>query len=327
MKILFITSNRLGDGVLSTGVIAHFARLHPEAEITVACGPLVTGLFEAAPGVKRVIALRKEPRFGHWRKLARQTLGTKWDVVIDLRDSLLSRVLLARKKHIWNKPDAGLHKVEQIARVIGSSPPPAPALWFNAETRAKAEKLVPSGAPVLAVGPAANWHAKTWPAENFIALLEKITGPEGFLPEARIAIFAAPGEEQTARRVLDAFPHAQGIDVIAKAPPAVAAAAIARCDFYVGNDSGLMHCAAAAGVPTLGLFGPTSARQYRPWGPRAAHVSTPETMEQLIGHAGFNPSTTPCLMTSLTVEAAWAAAQGLWSKTSEKPASLSRARA
>jgi ADP-heptose:LPS heptosyltransferase len=45
-----------------------------------------------------------------------------------------------------------------------------------------------------------------------------------------------------------------------------AGACLARCVLFVGNDSGLMHLAASAGVPTLGLFGPTPASEYAPAG-------------------------------------------------------------
>ena len=76
MKIIFITSTRLGDGILSTGVIPHFRAQYPNAEFTVACGPLVSGIFTAAPGVTRVIALKKERYNGHWFKLAREVMFT-----------------------------------------------------------------------------------------------------------------------------------------------------------------------------------------------------------------------------------------------------------
>jgi ADP-heptose:LPS heptosyltransferase len=49
-----------------------------------------------------------------------------------------------------------------------------------------------------------------------------------------------------------------------------AAACLARVALFVGNDSGLMHLAAAAGAPTLGLFGPTPADEYGPAGRRTA---------------------------------------------------------
>ncbi len=312
MKILFITSTRLGDGVLSTGALSCLVEKYPAARITVACGPLVAGVFATAPNVERVIPLKKERYNRHWLRLWKETAATRWDIVVDLRDSLVSRLLLARKRYIWGKQDKRLHKVEQIAQVIGTATPPAPRLWFSAAQQSKAAGVIPSGRSVLAVGPAANWAAKTWPAESFIALLERLTAPGGILPDAMVAVFAAPGEEDVARKVLDAIPLARRIDMIAKGRPEDAAAAIARCTFYVGNDSGLMHAAAAAGVPTLGLFGPSWPHLYHPWGSHTAYAATPENFDQLIAYPGYNPRTAPCLMTSLTVEAAHKAAVKLW---------------
>ncbi len=304
MKILFITSTRLGDGVLSTGALNHFIRKYPGAEITVACGPVVAGIFEQAPRVVRVIPMIKEPLAAHWAKLWREVMHTKWDIVVDLRNSFVSRLIRAKKRYIWGKSDNQRHKVEQIADVINVSPPPAPRLWFDDNTRGKAAVLVPAGGPVLAIGPAANWPAKTWPAENFVELINKLTAADSILPNARVAVFAAPGEEQTAYKVLSALPAERCIDVIAKASPVVVAAAIDRCSLYIGNDSGLMHCAAANGIPTLGLFGPSWPQLYRPWGEKAAYVSTPENYDQLTSQPGYNGGFNGSLMGSLTVEAA-----------------------
>jgi heptosyltransferase-3 len=318
MKILFITSTRLGDGVLSTGALDYFIRKYPEAEITVICGPLVAGIFEPAPQVVRVIPVKKERYALHWYKMWRETIGTRWDIVVDLRNSPLSRLLLAGKRYIWGREDQSKHKVEQIAAVINADPPPAPTLWFSDDIRNKAAALVPPGSPVLAIGPAANWPAKTWPADHFIALINKLTAEDSILPRARVAIFAAPGEEQIAYKVLNALPLERRLDVIAKASPVVAAAALQRCTFYIGNDSGLMHSAAATGIPTLGLFGPSLPQLYRPWGPRAAYVSTVESFDQLLSHPGYTRGNGVSLMTSLTVEAAYEAAVELWEKVAQK---------
>jgi len=318
MRILFITSTRLGDAVLSTGALAHFIRQYPGAQIAVACGPLVAGLFAGMPGVSRVIPLAKEKYALHWAKLWRETSKTGWDIVIDLRNSLVSRLLLSKKKYIWGRTDPQKHKVEQIAEVIGVSPPPAPMLWFSDETRSKAAALVPAGEAVLAVGPAANWAAKTWPAENFTALVERLTAEDGILPRARVAVFAAPGEEETAHKVLGSVPAKRQIDVIAKGAPEVAAAALQRCAFYIGNDSGLMHSAAAVGTPTLGLFGPSWPHLYHPWGRHCAWVSTPQDFNQLVDFEGYDPKTAPCLMTGLTVDAAFEAATTLWQRMNSR---------
>lgn len=314
MKILFITATRLGDGVLSTGILAHFIRLYPSAEITVACGGLVAGLFIPAPNVVRVIALKKEPYALHWRKLWRETCGTRWDIIIDLRNSLISRLLRADKKYIWGRQNKNKHKVEQLAELIGVFPPPAPVLWFDEKTLQAAEKFIPDGNVVLAIGPSANWAGKTWRVENFIALVQKLTAAEGIFPQARVAVFAAPGEEEIAYKLLKSIPAERQIDMIAKAAPVVVSAALQRCQFYIGNDSGLMHCAAAVGTPTLGLFGPSFPALYHPWGAHCAYVSTPETYEELTSYQGYHHSTASSLMDSLTVDAVTQAALQLFQR-------------
>lgn len=315
-KILFITATRIGDAVLSMGLLNHMVSTWPDAQITVACGPLVTGFFEPVPQVERVITLKKEKRAGHWRKLWGQVAFTRWDLVVDLRNSIVSRLILSKQKRIFGPHiNHQAHKVEQNADVMELSYTPSPRLWFSDETMRHAAALVPDGTPVLGVGPAANWFAKTWPADRFIALLKILTGEGGILPGARIAVIAAPGEEAQARPVLNSIPEHMRIDLIAKASPHLAAACISRCAFFVGNDSGLTHSAAAAGIPTLGLFGPSWPHIYRPFGPQAGFVATPQNFAQLIDYPGYTSKTAPCLMEGLSVDTVAAAAFDVWANS------------
>ena len=98
------------------------------------------------------------------------------------------------------------------------------------------------------------------------------------------------------------MPEDRRVDVIAKTSPGEAAACLSLCDFYIGNDSGLMHCAAAAGVPTFGLFGPSYPHLYAPWGDHCSYARTPETFDELIDYPGYTPQSAPCLMESLSVD-------------------------
>ena len=79
---------------------------------------------------------------------------------------------------------------------------------------------------------------------------------------------------------------------------------------FIGNDTGLMHIAAAVGTPTLGLFGPSPVSQYAPWGPHTAVVRSVDPPEAMFG-PGFDHRTTDTLMDGLTVDAAEAAARHL----------------
>jgi hypothetical protein len=62
-----------------------------------------------------------------------------------------------------------------------------------------------------------------------------------------------------------------------------------------------MHCAAAAGVPTFGLFGPSWPHLYAPWGEYTDYAQTPEDFDTLTSYDGYDPKTAPSLMTSLSV--------------------------
>jgi heptosyltransferase III len=84
-----------------------------------------------------------------------------------------------------------------------------------------------------------------------------------------------------------------------------------RAALFVGNDTGLMHIAAAAGAPTLGLFGPTQSSRYAPWGARTAAAQTAIPPLALYG-PDFDHRTTDTMMDSLSVDSAAAAAENLW---------------
>ncbi len=321
MKVLFITSSRLGDAVLSTGLLHHIVQNTPEAKITIGCGGLPKSLFDAVPGVTRVIAIEKKSMNRHWISFWKEVVGTRWDMVIDLRDSAVSRLVVAKHRYIFSSHiDKSRHKVEQNAQVMKLENPPAPHLWHSEEQNKRAAGFI-SDAKVktLGIGPTANWIGKTWPAENYIALIAKLTEQGGVMEDARVAVFAAPGEEDTAYQVLNSVAEDKQINVIAKADPGTVAATIARCDLYIGNDSGLMHCAAACGVPTVGLFGPSYPHLYSPWGDHCEMVKTAQSYDELIDFDGYHPSTlTHSLMESLSQDQVLAAVDRCWQKAKSR---------
>jgi lipopolysaccharide export system permease protein len=319
MKVLFITSSRLGDAVLSTGLIDHIVKAYPAARLTIVCGALPAPIFAGVPRLERVIILKKKSWNRHWIGLWREVIGTRWDMVVDLRDSAVSRLIVADRRFIYTKAiSRNQHKVEQIGAVMKLFPPPSPRVWVTEEQKERAEALIPDGGAVLGIGPTSNWIGKTWEADKFIELIKILTAPNGILPHARVAIFAAPKEEEAAYKVLNSIPKDRQIDIIAKADPATVIAALARCSLYIGNDSGLMHSAAAAGVPTVGLFGPGYPDQYRPWGKYTTYVQTPETVQELTGYAGYDSKTAPCLMGTLTVSDVVTEVERFWNTYAAK---------
>jgi len=312
MRLLFITATRIGDAVLTTGLLDHLCRAHPGVGVTVACGAPAAPLFRALPELEQVIVLDKR-RFGlHWLYLWTRVAAKHWDIVVDLRRTALPHFLRKDRQFRTPKPTPGRHRVAELAAAVEAAEPPAPRLWLSDEDRAKAQALIPGAGVVLAIGPAANWRGKQWRAEYFAELVGRLTALGGILPGARVAVFAAKSERGQAAPVLDAIPTDRRIDLVGKVDLPLAAACLERCALFVGNDSGLMHLAAASGVPTLGLFGPSPDDRYAPWGPRTSVVRTRQSYRALVEAPGFDHRTTGTLMDGLSVDMATNAAEALW---------------
>lgn len=313
MRILFITATRVGDAVLTTGLLSYLVGRFPDAKFTIAAGTAAAPLFEPVPGLERLIVLRKE-RFGlHWVRLWQQCIGHRWDLVVDLRRSAIGWLLFTKKRRVAPKAHGALHRVELLAATLGlEDAPPAPHIWIDAEHAAAAGEIIPDGGPVLALAPAANWPGKQWHPERFTELVQRLTGPNGILPNARIAVFAAANERAAIGPVLNGLPKDRLIDTVGRIDLPTVAACLKRCAYFVGNDSGLMHLAAACDIPTLGLFGPSREEHYAPWGPQCGWVRTRESYEALISTPGYDHRTTGSVMDGLSVGRAEEAARALW---------------
>jgi ADP-heptose:LPS heptosyltransferase len=135
---------------------------------------------------------------------------------------------------------------------------------------------------IIALHPGAGSRKKAWPAGRFAALGRALTR-EG--ESRRLLIIQGPADEWAVEGVvagLEGVPYLVARDM----PIIKLAALLSRARLFIGNDSGCSHLAAALGVPTLALFGPTDPLC---WAPRGEHASwlqgksecapcTPETL-------------------------------------------------
>jgi heptosyltransferase-2 len=164
----------------------------------------------------------------------------------------------------------GVHAAEWLAgptRALGGLPPLVPADLQptpSEEARAAAflrDRLAPG---FLALHMGSGGPAKNWPSDRFTSLARVLSGGRWLLVEG-------PAE--------DAFPLDPAADETCfraqQLPLRVLAAVLRQARLFVGNDSGVTHLAAAAGAPTLALFGPTDPALWSPVGRRVAVVRSP----------------------------------------------------
>ena len=318
--ILFITSTRIGDAVLSSGLIKRLSDEIPNARFTVVAGPVAAPLFEEVPTLDRIIVLAKTKHRGHWFNLWREVRGTRWGLVVDLRGSGLSRFISTRRRAIWRKvPGSPVHKVVEAARILKIEDDPAPPFIFTTpETEARAEELTAGFGPILALAPAANWLGKTWPLERFSRVAMRLLDPDGPMKGGRLMVLGGPADQKLAKGLRDVVMRSQFINLTEDIDLLTAYACLKRARLFIGNDSGTMHLAAAAGIPTLGLFGPSDEQLYGPWGENTRVARGPRTYEQIRAvDPGFGQAL--CHMMDLTVETVGAAAEELLAATDGGP--------
>jgi ADP-heptose:LPS heptosyltransferase len=314
--ILFITATRIGDAVLSSGLIRKLADEVPGARFTIVAGPAAAPLFADTPNLDELILFEKTKDGAHWFKLWRQVRTKKWGLVVDLRGSAISR-LLKRQRRAVHQRNAGppVHKVIEASRVLKiEGEPAAPFLFTSQETENRADEITAGRGPILALAPAANWLGKTWPLERFAQVAIRLLGEGGPLAGGRLMVLGGPEDFHVVQSLRHVVLKDRFIDLVGKTDLLTAYACLKRARLFIGNDSGAMHLAAAAGTPTVGLFGPSNEELYAPWGPHTRVVRGPRSFEQIVAvDPGFVQAL--CHMMDLPIETVVEAAHELIAAT------------
>ena len=264
-RILVIKLAALGDVVQAFGPFAAIRAHHPTAHITLLTTPPYAELARLSPCFDEVWSDGRpawtDPR-GLWR-LARRLRAARFTRVYDLqtssRSSRYRRLVGAAAEwsgiargasHPHANPQRDLmHTIErqrEQLEMAGIREFPSPDLaWLNGDI---ADLGLPPRFALLVPGASPLRPGKRWPVENYAALAAGLDCP--------VAVIGGPAERRLAAAILDAAPGA--IDLTGRTGFARLGAVARRAAFAVGNDTGPTHLIAAAGCPTLALFGPES---------------------------------------------------------------------
>ncbi len=273
-EILFIKTSSLGDVIHHMPALTEARRQRPDARFTWLVEEAFVPLVGLHPAVSDVIPVA----WRRWRKslLAPATLSEiaaslrtirarRYDEIVDsqglLRSAVIARLAHGRRhgydRRSIREPLASLfydvcysvsyaqHAIERNRIIsglaLGYRPQGTPD--FGIDRR----QLVSSGGRYAVLLHATARSSKEWPRENWIGLGRAVANPniELVLP------WGTPAERARAKEIAAALPRARVPDL---APLDVVARLIAGAQFVVGVDTGLLHLAAALGVPLVAIF-------------------------------------------------------------------------
>ncbi len=299
-KLLFIGNTRLGDAVMSTGLLNDLANYY-NAKATIVCGKVAAPLFEDCPFVEDIIKISKKKYSLHWVDIWKKIRLNKWDIICDLRSTPVIWFVKAKKRIVLRSSGDKIHRIKRLAKLNPSGKMPIPKIWISKETLSDAKKYLNNyPGPYISIGPTANWAAKVWPTDNFVSLINRILNIKE-LRDSKVILVGGPGEEIIGEELCKKLTDIELINLIG-IPILPTAAIFSLSKIFIGNDSGLMHLSAATGIPTLGLFGPTDDKLYSPTGKNALFIRTPKSPQELMDIPNFNHKTSPSLMGTLTVD-------------------------
>ena len=302
MRVLFIGNTRLGDAILSTPILNHYNK--KKNDITVICSLLSKDIYSSFSSVTRVITLNKKKRGLHWLEAYSSLEKIKWDLVIDLRNSLLSRFI--RKKLIirYSENSNKVHKVRSYCKLINLKKNQSPFIPSNEANRNTVISLIKKKkiqSPILVIAPITNWKRKNWPLENYKKLIKKLLVREKKYFSS-VILLGSKSESVYCQQLKNSLKNINTINLAGLLSILEIYELFKFCKLFIGNDSGLTHLAAASNIKTLALFGPSKNEIYRPWGNNSYFIRTPETYSQLVEVKNYNRFEDSSLMKTLKVK-------------------------
>ncbi|HIP38606.1 MAG TPA: lipopolysaccharide heptosyltransferase II [Desulfocapsa sulfexigens] len=284
-KILIIKPSAWGDIVHTLPFLAAITKRYPEAEIHWVVAKGLHKFLEGHPLINKLWIMDKNG----WKDLSRMGQTCKeintfrkglrnehFDVSVDLsgllRSGLISWAAGATYRLGFSDSDEGspffyshkilggdqIHAIDRYLKLarfldcdIEDISYPLPPLPDIQELQAD----LPDKFCILA--PSAGKKANRWPAKRFGQLAEKLPIPS--------VIIASYADREIAEETVHAA-NGKAINLAGKTGLMELVTLIGKSQFFVCNDTGPMHIAAALGIPVFALFGPANPTRTGPYG-------------------------------------------------------------
>ncbi|MEM6271922.1 MAG: glycosyltransferase family 9 protein [Bacteroidota bacterium] len=294
-KILIIQTAFIGDVILATPVIEQLHERFPQADIDFLLRKGNESLLRDHPHLRRVLVRDKsQGKVKSLRQMLRVVRRERYDLVVNLHRFLSSGLIAGFSRgrevcgftknplawryhhkvpHLIGTVENPVHEVERNLSVVAHLAkrlPPAPMRLYPS---ARDEARVRRDHPYYCIAPTSVWFTKQWPAEKWIALIDRLPAA------ADVLLLGAPGDTAGCADIAAKASHPR-IEVLAGQLSLLQSAALMRGAVmnYV-NDSAPLHLASAMNAPVRAVF--LSTVPEFGFGPRSTDGQTVETTAKL----------------------------------------------
>ncbi|MBE9566405.1 MAG: lipopolysaccharide heptosyltransferase II [Proteobacteria bacterium] len=300
-SILVVKLSSIGDVVQSLPVAAALRRRYPEAHIAWAVKPPAAEVVAGNPHLTETLVVggsgasaagvQSVPPLGAPIRLARALRERRFELALDMQGLLKSALIaylsgardrigfrnLQEGAFLFNNrrivPDRrDIHAVEvylAFAEAVGApaGPPDFTIATSEEDRRVAAELLAEVDNPVALI-PGARWESKRWPPERFAAVADALSEELG----CTAVVVGGAGDRELAEGIAAAA-RSRTVDLTGKTTLKQLTEVFRGCRATISNETGPMYISAAAGTPTVAIFGPTDPNRLGPYGEGHAKVT------------------------------------------------------
>jgi len=278
VNILVISSNLIGDNILSTGIIKDFIERYPDSKLTIIVGPTAAQIYKNFPNIQKIIIIGKQKYKSHWYHIWKKCFFTRWDIIIDFRSSLISYLLLKNRSYIFKHAKKNItHQIDQFIKFFEIGKNAYPIIYNNEIEERISKKNICLDNKYIVISPGGNWIPKIWATKKYNELLTKLLYKYKNL--FVIIVGSINDKDKYKEDLIKSINPNKIVDLMGESIT-LTHAYMKLSNLFIGNDSGLMHLAAAANIHTIGLFGPTNHILYAPYGKKCFIIRTKETYEE-----------------------------------------------
>ena len=270
-RILFISLSNVGDIILTTPIMRVLSENFPEARMDIMVGPNGVELFKKHPAVFKVITYDKHIPMGDKRRLVRKLRQVKYDLIIDMRNSLFPFLVGARYRTspIQVPPKTIKHKKQQHLWKLSSIGLDVSDAHFYVHIPQEDNDYIDrimidfdKNRPIVAISPGAKSEIKRWSKEGYAELTDRLIRQL----DTQVIMIGDSADSVLIKEIIIPLKNNDIIDLSGRTTLCQLASLLKRCDLLITNDSAPLHLAGAVGTKVLAIFGPTDPKAYGPTG-------------------------------------------------------------